>query len=127
MKAVFDANILIDYLNGIEQAKDEINRYSHILISSITWMEVLVGATKDNEAITRAFLSRFEQIPVSFEQIPVSSEIAEKAVMVRKESKIRLPDAIIKATADCENALLISRNTKDFLEDDPSVRVPYRL
>ena len=120
MKAVFDTNILIDYLNGIEQAKDEINRYSHILISSITWMEVLVGTTKDNEAITRAFLSRFEQIPVS-------SEIAEKAVSVRKELKIRLPDAIIKATADCENALLVSRNTKDFPKDDPSVRVPYRL
>lgn len=26
MKALFDTNILIDYLNGIEAAKDEINR-----------------------------------------------------------------------------------------------------
>ena len=61
------------------------------------------------------------------EQIPVSSEIEKKAASVRKELKIRLPNAIIKATADCENALLISRNTKDFPEDDPSVSVPYRL
>jgi len=120
MKAVFDTNILIDYLNGIQQAKEEIDLYSHCLISSITWMEVLVGADEENEAIIRAFLSRFKQIPVT-------EEIAEKAVSIRRGAKIRLPDAIIKATAETENALLISRNTKDFPENDPSVRVPYHL
>ena len=120
MKALFDTNILIDYLNGITAAKEEIDKYSSILISTITWMEVLVGTTANNEAITRKFLSRFKQIPVS-------PAIAEQAVMVRREQKIKLPDAIIKATAQIEDALLISRNTKDFSINDPDVRVPYRL
>ena len=53
MKAVFDTNILIDYLNGIQQAKKEIDLYSHRLISSITWMEVLIGANEENEPIIR--------------------------------------------------------------------------
>ena len=80
MKAVFDTNILIDYLNGVQQAKEEINLYSHCLISSITWMEVLVGANEENEPIIRAFLSQFEQIPVT-------EEIAEKAVSIRRGKK----------------------------------------
>jgi predicted nucleic acid-binding protein len=28
MKAVFDTNILIDYMNGIEAARDELAKYS---------------------------------------------------------------------------------------------------
>ncbi|HBS25958.1 MAG TPA: VapC toxin family PIN domain ribonuclease [Gammaproteobacteria bacterium] len=120
MKAVFDTNILIDHLNGIAEARKEIKRYSRILISSITWMEVLVGASEEEEPLVRAFLSQFEQIHVT-------GEIAEKAVSIRRGSKLRLPDAIIKATAEIENALLVSRNTKDFPEDDPGIVVPYHL
>ena len=44
VKALFDTNILIDYLNGFEQAKAELARYSDKAISLITWMEVIVGA-----------------------------------------------------------------------------------
>jgi predicted nucleic acid-binding protein len=38
---------------------------------------------------------------------------------------MRLPDAIILATARAESALLVTRNTKDFPRDDPASRVPY--
>jgi hypothetical protein len=120
MKALFDTNILIDYLNGIEAAKAEIERYPHIAISMITWMEVMVGTKPEEEAAVRRFLSRFEQIPVS-------ASIAERAVNIRRETRIRLPDAIIRASAESEHALLVSRNTKDFPEDEPWVRVPYKL
>jgi len=36
-------------------------------------------------------------------------------------------DAIIWASAKRENALLVSRNVKDFPADSPGVRAPYRL
>lgn len=49
MKAVFDTNILIDYLNGRIEAETELARYRERLISRITWMEVLVGAESDGE------------------------------------------------------------------------------
>ncbi|TXH66797.1 MAG: type II toxin-antitoxin system VapC family toxin [Thiothrix sp.] len=120
MKALFDTNILIDYLNGIEAAKDEITRYSHIAISLVTWMEVLVGAKPEEEVVIRRFLSRFALIPLT-------TTIAERAVDIRRTTKIRLPDAIIRASAEVEHALLVSRNTKDFPENEPWVRVPYRL
>ncbi len=124
MKALFDSNILIDYLNGFVQAKQEIERYSVKLISTITWMEVMVGTSKQDELKVRRFLSQFEQVSVT-------PDVSERSVEIRRESllksKIRLPDAIIQASAEVENALLITRNTKDFLEDDPAVRVPYTL
>jgi predicted nucleic acid-binding protein len=124
VKALFDSNILIDYLNGFPQAKKEIERYSNKLISTITWMEVLVGVSKDDELVVRRFLSQFQQISVT-------PEVSEKAVDIRRESLrksgIRLPDAIIQASAETENALLITRNTKDFSEDNPAVRIPYKL
>jgi len=51
MKALFDTNILIDYLNGNEAARIELAHYAQPLISSITWMEVMVGAGSDEEEI----------------------------------------------------------------------------
>ena len=120
MKALFDTNILIDYLNGIEAAKQEIERFPNAAISTITWIEVMVGTTPDEEPATRQFLSRFRLIPVS-------PDVSERAVKIRQETRIRLPDAVIRASAEAEEALLISRNTKDFPEDEPWVRVPYVL
>lgn len=42
--ALFDTNILIDYLNGVPQARDELTRYAAKSISIVTFMEVLIGA-----------------------------------------------------------------------------------
>ncbi len=119
MKALLDTNILIDYLNGIKAAREEIGQYQAPMISPITWIEVMVGVQDEEAAVVRSFLSRFSQIPVS-------AEVAEKAVAIRQKHRIRLPDAIIWASAQCENALLVSRNTKDFPADSPEIRIPYR-
>lgn len=48
MIAVFDTNIVIDALNGVDEADKEYGRYDRVLISRITWMEVLVGAQGDD-------------------------------------------------------------------------------
>jgi hypothetical protein len=41
--------------------------------------------------------------------------------------RVRVPDAIIWATARTRQALLITRNKKDFPSEDPAVRIPYSL
>lgn len=120
VSALFDTNILIDYLNGIEQAKTELDRYSDKAISLITWMEVMVGATPDTEGIMRDFLS-------GFVNLPIDEPVAGVAVALRKKHKINLPDAIVWATAQVHGRLLVTRNTKDFLSDEPGIRVPYRI
>ena len=63
VKALFDTNILIDYLNGVAAAHDEISRYQDGAISIVTWMEVMVGANDVNVRQTRAFLSAFVNCP----------------------------------------------------------------
>ena len=61
MRAVFDSNILIDYLNGISAAADELALYDEKVISVITFIEVLVGANNPNEEqLLRNFLSAFK-------------------------------------------------------------------
>ncbi|MDQ6958812.1 MAG: type II toxin-antitoxin system VapC family toxin [Mariprofundaceae bacterium] len=121
MKALFDTNILIDYLNGIEAARDELALYDKPSISSITWMKVLAGAFSEEEEIKlRAFLSRFTVLSVNM-------DVSEKAVELRRQYRMHLPDTIIWATAMCDSALLVSRNTRDFPSGHPGVRLPYHL
>jgi len=56
VKALFDTNILIDYLRGIEASRTELDRYEDKAISIVTWMEVLVGALPPLAVATRGFL-----------------------------------------------------------------------
>ena len=121
VKAVFDTNILIDYLNGIEAAKAELARYRDRQISIITFIEVMVGA-KDaaEEKAIRGFLS-------SFETVDLCAEIAKETVEVRKELRLKIPDAIVYATARTQGCLLVSRNTKEFKPEWPDIRVPYSI
>jgi predicted nucleic acid-binding protein len=121
MKAVIDSDILIDYLQGIEEAKIEINRYRAPLYSIISWMEIMCGAETDEERESA------ENLFASMKRVDLSKTIAEKAVEERKTQKLKLPDAIILASADAEGCILVTRNTKDFDGNDPRVRFPYSL
>lgn len=120
MKVLFDTNILIDYLNGIDAAREEIAAYPHPMISTITWVEVMVGSQIDEEVAVRQFLDRFLQVQLD-------ATVAERAVSIRRQTRIRLPDAIIWASAQMEDALLVTRNSKDFSRLAPDVRIPYSL
>ena len=120
MNAVFDTNIVIDALNGVSAADVEYRRYARVLISRITWMEVLVGAPDDDVEV-RSFLE------TQFEIIPLDAEVAERAVQLRRAHNVRLPDAIIWATAQVHGALLVTRDTRDFRGDWEGIRVPYQV
>jgi predicted nucleic acid-binding protein len=119
VNVLFDTNILIDYLSGLEEAREEIERYADRAISLISWMEVMVGAGDQDAPIIKAFLSRFAMLPID-------SGVAAEAVRIRRQRKIKLPDAIILASARLSQRLLITRNVKDFpLGADGEVRMPY--
>jgi predicted nucleic acid-binding protein len=118
---LFDTNILIDHLNGIAKATRELRLSNDPAISMITWIEVMTGASgPDEEAILRAFL-------LNFECLPVSSAVAERAAVVRRQMKIKMPDAIILATAEVAGRQLVTRNVKDFPAGMRGVRVPYQV
>ena len=120
MIAVFDTNIVIDALNGLSEADTEYGQYERVLISRVTWMEVLVGA-HDDDVQLRDFLE------THFEIIPLDLAVAETAVRLRRAHRMRLPDAIILATAQTRQAVLVSRNIKDFNPEWDGIRVPYEV
>lgn len=117
---LFDTCILIDFLKGIPEARVECNRYADRAISVVTWIEILAGATSVNVDSARALL-------LNFRLMRLTSFIAERAVIIRRVRKIKLPDAIIQATAEVGGRILITRNTRDFPAKAPGIRVPYTL
>ena len=121
VKALFDTNILIDYLRGLPQAQAEFARFPDAAISIVTWMEVMVGAPPDTEAVTGAYLDQFVVVPLD-------RDIARRAVAIRRDRRgVKLPDAIVRAAADSTDRLLVTRDERAFDAADPAVRVPYRL
>jgi predicted nucleic acid-binding protein len=121
MKALFDSNVVIDALKAIPSAFAELERYEECLISRITWIEILVGADfETGEGAFRDYLKKF-----SIREL--DGRVAERAVALRRRYRLKIPDAIIWASAEEEGCLFVTRNTKDFPADHPGIRFPYRL
>lgn len=121
MNVLVDSCILIDFLSGQRPARAFLETVDGAAISLVTWMEVIVGAADpDEEAVIRGFLS-------AFEILPIDARVAEEAVLLRRTLRLKLPDAIVLATAHVHGRALATRNTKDFLDGEAGVRVPYVL
>ena len=111
---VFDSNILIYHINGQLDLAMEQTLYSWFelpsFISTITAMEVLSwpGHTDETAELTAAFLSIFDEIAID-------SAIKSTAIAIRRTYRLKLPDAIIAATAKHLEVPLITRNMKDFI------------
>ena len=98
-----DTDIFIDHLRGARRL-DPLNHRLHY--SVITRAELFVGAGR-NESQVRLLLE-------AFRELGVDRSVAERAGRIRRESSIRMPDALIAATAIEQDLELVSRNTRDF-------------
>lgn len=120
-----DADILIDALLGHRPALGEMTRIAQsgarMWISRMVWIEAL---SKGNEAAVRdtlLFLGRF-----GLDEI--DDEISQRAAALRRERpRLKMPDAIILATAQIRGRVLVTRNTTDFPASMPGIRIPYTL
>ncbi len=119
--AILDTNILIDYLIGIEEAERTLASFTAPAISVISWIEVLAGAEDaQSERDLEGFLARFERMEID-------SPLARRAARLRRTHRIRLPNAIVLATAEELGAPLVSRDEKAFAGATNLLVVPYRL
>ena len=93
----------------METLMDEIVNDHRSAISIITEMELLCykAATEQDLILLNNFIAN----SVVYE---LDQNIKIKAIEVRKEFRLKLPDAIIAATSLVNNAILISRNVSDF-------------
>jgi hypothetical protein len=117
---VLDTCILIDHLRNVEPATRFLGSLRSAGISALTWMEVLVGARDEREQqALRAFLS-------AYDLLSIDDAVTEEAVRLRRSQRLKLPDAIILATARVHGRELATRNTRDFPAGSPGVFVPYQ-
>jgi predicted nucleic acid-binding protein len=119
MSAFFDTNIVIDLLAGHSPALAEAALHREVAISRITWMEVLIGAPDT------ATQSTWESFLTQFELVEMDEDVCREAIRLRRLLRLKLPDALILASAQAYGADLVTRNTKDFKPGAPGIRVPY--
>lgn len=114
VKYLWDTNTAIYYLQQqfppqAEKFIDDLLLQEQPCISAITEIELLcwrTAAEKDIEVIHN-FIN--DALVIELER-PIKLKTAD----IRKQHKIRLPDAIIAATGIIYDLTLITRNTKDF-------------
>lgn len=97
-----DTDVFIDHLRGATELKPRRHRVHY---SVVTRAELFAGNSASD---------LFAQLLAPFREVPVDRAIAERAGRVRREAGIRLPDALIAATALERGLDLASRNSRDF-------------
>ena len=110
---LFDTNILTYFLagklpeNAIGKIEDNLN-YS-FNISVITKLEILgwKGHTEKTFRETESFIRNAVIIGLE-------DRVVDEAINLRRQRKIKLPDAVIAATARVYNKTLITNNEGDF-------------
>lgn len=115
-----DSCILIDHFNGRQEATDYLAEIEgKASLSVITRAEVLAGFSVFEAAIACGLLDRFPTLPI---ELPVS----DLAARMRREGRLKMPDALQAALAQYLGMKLVTRNTRDFPPEKFSfVIVPY--
>lgn len=110
-KNLLNTNALINFLQGDTALK----KFSDLQVSFsiITLIEILSfpGITEKDKALCKALTNTLLIIDLKKDD----TALIEKTIELRSSLKIKLPDAIIAATAITSNAILVT-NDKDFLK-----------
>ncbi|GAB4023116.1 type II toxin-antitoxin system VapC family toxin [Spirosoma koreense] len=115
---MIDTNAAIDYLAELLPASglsfiDGIFDSNGVIISVITQIELMGFQAPE------AYLDKCQKL-IDIASIILLADLAtiERAIQVRRETKIKLPDAIIASTALVHSLTVVSRNEKDFSRVD---------
>lgn len=119
---IFDTNVLI-YLSKYQLQPEKLF-IEPVKISVISKIEAL-GFNFSHLEEHQMLLSLCKEIPV----VPLTDKIAETTISIRQKYKIKLPDAIIYATALVEHQSLLTNNIDDFKKLDGRVQLidPFTL
>ncbi len=117
-KGLLDSNVRFDASKGIVSEQDIVNDYDFLYTSIISYVETQGYNFTDNEE-----KEIVEKILSSVEIVNINKEIADLAIDYRKHKKIKLPDALILATARYLNADLLTSDISDFQNVDKSVNL----
>jgi len=105
---MLDSNVVIDMLNDDLVFSSFLADFPNceVFINPVVVIEVLAkaGMGKDEEAAARALLD-------SFVWTEIDKAVCEIAVQIRRAKELRLPDALIAASAIALNATVLSNDS----------------
>lgn len=106
---LLDTNIVLGFLNGHEAIVKffNLNLLNKTLkVSQITRMELLgfPNITPDEESKLKSFLSLVDILPIT-------DLVCDESINVRRSSRLKLPDAMIVASALIYNHVLVTCDT----------------
>jgi hypothetical protein len=112
---LIDTDILIDAGRSIGDAitlLQRVEQTGQLLISTITQMELIVGARNKNELrLLEKFLKRFTIVKVNE---PISDVAVDLVRQYRLSHGLLIPDALIAATAIVIHEPLTTKNWRDY-------------
>lgn len=112
MRWVLDSNVWIEAAAGVPHAKRALAKAAAIDwcgFSAISRLEVL-GFPNLTPAEENGLLIMLSQ----FNEVPITSDVIDRAIQLRRQVRMKAPDAIIAATALLQQAEVVTRNTSDF-------------
>jgi predicted nucleic acid-binding protein len=107
---LLDTNFILGMLKStpevIEILTDRKLSASQCAYSAVTRMELLgfPGITSDEDALIRSTLSHFTYLAIDF-------AVEDRAIHLRRTRRVKLPDALIAATALCHGLQLLTLDT----------------
>ena len=106
---ILDTNIIIYLSQEKLKMTDFASKGDRLCISIISYMESLGHPfkNKEEEIIVKSLCD-------TCEVFNLTKQITDKTIEIRKQFKIKLPDAIIAASALVNKAILVTANFKDF-------------
>src|SRR5690554_3905340 len=112
-KYLIDNNAVIEFLGGTLPSAgsdwmQNICDQNLQFLSVINKIEILGFNVPPSELVV------FNEFIQAAQVIPLSETVVQQTIEIRKTYKIKLPDAIIAATAMVYGLTLITRNTSDF-------------
>jgi len=109
LRAVLDTNAVVALLAGNRDLAVQLEHAEYVGISIITYLEFLAfdGLTENDRDCFTAFCQRIQIEPLTSEE----SGLLQQALELRSRYRLKLPDAIIGATALSRKALLITNDT----------------
>jgi len=116
--ALLDSNIFVYISQKLLSFDNLFRTHENFCSSIISYMEVL-GYNFENEFEREIVQILFQEMEV----VNIDDAIVSKVIEIRKKRKIKLPDAIVYATASVRNLDLITRNVSDFKNIDRTVKV----
>ncbi len=110
--AMYDTNIMIDYLIGKEEAAEIIRKSTDergISVSSISCYELFDGAKGTDEEVLESLFSRITVHPIDLKVARKASDMHKK--LRKTGSELSIADMFIVATAEANDEIFITKDS----------------